>query len=104
MRNITRLPRSPSTAWIAGVTILNLAPGLEAREAVAAAPLKEKAVREVTGTEREIERARVAARGSQVIDYAAPHLCGAEDDRLAGLRTPRLTGPPRSCSIRMVSL
>jgi uncharacterized protein YggT (Ycf19 family) len=32
--------------------------------------LKEKAVREVTGTERELERARVVARGSQVVDYA----------------------------------
>jgi uncharacterized protein YggT (Ycf19 family) len=42
----------------------------DAREAVAAASLKEKAVQEVTGTEREIGRARVAARGSQVIDYA----------------------------------
>jgi uncharacterized protein YggT (Ycf19 family) len=42
----------------------------DAQEAVAAASLKEKAVQEVTGTEREIGRARVAARGSQVIDYA----------------------------------
>ena len=41
-----------------------------AKEAEAAATLKEKAVREVTGTERELERGRVVARGSQVIDYA----------------------------------
>lgn len=42
----------------------------DAKETEAAATLKEKAVREVTGTERELERGRVVARGSQVIDYA----------------------------------
>ena len=31
--------------------------------------MKEKAVQEVTGTERELGRARVVARGSQVVDY-----------------------------------
>ena len=41
-----------------------------ADEAAAAVALKEKAVREVTGTERELERGRAAARGSQFIDYA----------------------------------
>jgi uncharacterized protein YggT (Ycf19 family) len=42
----------------------------DAKETEAAATLKEKAVREVTGTERELERGRVVARGSQVLDYA----------------------------------
>jgi len=44
--------------------------GNHAEEAAAAVALKEKAVREVTGTERELERGRAAARGSQFIDYA----------------------------------
>ena len=40
-----------------------------AREAAAAESLKQRAVAEVAGTEREIARGRTAARGSQVIDY-----------------------------------
>ena len=40
-----------------------------AREAAAADALKHQAVKEVTGTERELARGRTAARGSQVIDY-----------------------------------
>lgn len=40
-----------------------------AREAVAAERLKQRAVDEVEGTERELVRGRAAARGSQVIDY-----------------------------------
>ena len=46
------------------------APANYGEEAAAAVALKEKAVREVTGTERELERGRAAARGSQFIDYA----------------------------------
>ena len=45
------------------------APVDRAREAAAAQTLKQKAVDEVAGTEREIARGRTAARGSQVIDY-----------------------------------
>ena len=45
------------------------APVDRGREAAAAATLKQKAVDEVTGTERELARGRTAARGSQVIDY-----------------------------------
>ena len=41
-----------------------------ADEAAAAAELKQKAVREVTGIERELDRGRAAARGSQFLDYA----------------------------------
>lgn len=41
-----------------------------AQEAAAARSLQEKAVREVTTTERDLERGRVVARGSQFIDYA----------------------------------
>src|SRR5262245_59049015 len=40
-----------------------------AREAAAAQELKQKAVDEVTYTERELSRGRTAARGSQVLDY-----------------------------------
>ena len=40
-----------------------------AREAAAADALKERAVAEVTGTEREIALGRKVARGSQVLDY-----------------------------------
>jgi uncharacterized protein YggT (Ycf19 family) len=41
----------------------------QARAAVVGHHLKEKALAEVEGTEAEIDRARVAARVSQVIDY-----------------------------------
>ena len=40
-----------------------------AREASAAETLKDQAVAEVTGTERELARGRTVARGSQIIDY-----------------------------------
>jgi uncharacterized protein YggT (Ycf19 family) len=40
------------------------------RAAVMGEHLKEKAIGELAGTENEIERARVAARISQVVDYA----------------------------------
>src|SRR5215203_3938911 len=40
-----------------------------AREAAAAESMKQRAVAEVDGTERETARGRTAARGSQVIDY-----------------------------------
>ena len=45
------------------------APVDRTREAEAARTLKQKAVDEVTYTEREISRGRTAARGSQVLDY-----------------------------------
>ena len=45
------------------------APVDRTREAAAAQTLKQKAVDEVAGTERELARGRTAARGSQVLDY-----------------------------------
>jgi uncharacterized protein YggT (Ycf19 family) len=46
-----------------------IAPGDRAAEATAADALRQRAVTEVTTTEREISRGRSVARGSQVIDY-----------------------------------
>ncbi|HXT71253.1 MAG TPA: hypothetical protein VN700_15955 [Vicinamibacterales bacterium] len=40
-----------------------------AREKAAAESMKRQAMEEVAGTERELSRSRVVARGSQVIDY-----------------------------------